>query len=66
MDISLIVRNFLFINTTLELKGNPKVAFDRVYPSEDLTRSFAQILSKDGQLSLPMNLSPELLEIFSK
>ncbi len=49
-----------------ELEGNPKTALDRVYPSQDLTRSFAQNLSNGGQLSLPMNLTPELLEIFSK
>jgi hypothetical protein len=50
----------------VELEGNPKLALDSVYPSEDLTRSFAQNLSKGSQLSLPMNLTPELLETFSK
>ena len=50
----------------VELVGNPKLALDSVYPSEDLTRSFAQNLSTGGQLSLPLNLTPELLETFSK
>ena len=50
----------------VELEGNPKLALDRVYPSEDLARSFAQDLSKGCQLSLPMNLTPELLKTFSK
>jgi hypothetical protein len=49
-----------------ELEGNPKLALDRVHPCEDLTRSFAQTLSKGRQLSLPMNLTPELLDIFSE
>jgi hypothetical protein len=50
----------------VELEGNPKLALDCVYPKEDLTRSFVQNLSKGSQLSLPMNLTPELLETFSK
>lgn len=29
-----------------ELEGNPKLAVDRLHPVEDLTRSFAQTLSK--------------------
>ncbi len=49
-----------------ELEGNPKLVLDKVHPAEDLTRSFAHTLSKGRQLSLPMNLTPELLETFSK
>jgi hypothetical protein len=49
-----------------DLEGNPKLALDRVHPNEDLTRSFAQTLSKGRLLSLPMNLTPNLLETFSE
>jgi hypothetical protein len=49
-----------------ELEGNPKLALDRVHPGEDLTRLLAQTLSKGRQLSLPMNLTPDLLETFSE
>ena len=49
-----------------ELEGNPKLALERVHPGEDLTRSFAQTLSKGRLLSLPMDLTSELLEIFSE
>ncbi len=49
-----------------ELEGNPKLTLDRVHPGEDLTRSFAQTLSKGRLPSLPMNLTPELLETFSE
>lgn len=49
-----------------EFEGNPKLVLDRLHPAEDLTRSFAHTFSMGVQLSLPMNLTPELLETFSK
>ena len=49
-----------------ELEVNPKLALDRVHPGEDLIGSFAQTLSKGRRLSLPMNLTQEMLETFSE
>lgn len=49
-----------------ELKSNPKSVMDRVYTGENLTRIFAHTNSKRRQLSLPMNLTPELLVTFSE
>jgi hypothetical protein len=49
-----------------DLKGNPNLVMEKVYSSEDLTRTFARTLSNGKPLNLPMNLTPELLAIFTE
>ena len=47
------------------LKGDPKLVMDKIYSSEDLTRSYARALSNGKPLNLPMNLTADLLAIFA-
>jgi hypothetical protein len=47
-------------------KTDPKMLMGKVYLGEDLTRSFARTLSDAKPLEFPMDLTPQLLSIFSE